>query len=346
LSGEKRTERKIAIVNSSTFGRYHPGLVDRLEELGEVKRFQFPSGVGGDRLAEELEGYRFIIASVTPQFDEEFFRLQRDLILIARHGIGCDNVDLEAATRSGVLVTRVAGRHERDAVAELALSLTLVCLRRIVPGVRAVREDRWEDRFNFTGRELSKLEVGVIGYGNIGSRFAELVKEGFGAEVYAYDPNVADAVIEKGGVTPLGFEAILGRSDLLSFHASLNEDNYHFIGKRQFQLMKDGVIIVNTARGELIEEEELARQVREGKVRAVGLDVAEEEPIPRDNPLLEEENVFITPHVGSYTDYSLEKMDSKMVEDVERVVRGKVPHLVVNKRVLRQENRMEGSRCN
>ncbi|MFW6256950.1 MAG: D-isomer specific 2-hydroxyacid dehydrogenase family protein [Bacillota bacterium] len=327
-------EYKIAVVNSSTFGREFPELMERLEKIGPVKRFDVSPEIEGKKLAQKLDGYDFAIASVTPNFSEEFFAAQKGLKLIARHGIGCDNVALEAATENDVIVTRVGGVFERDAVAELAISLIMTCVRQIVPANRAVLAEKWEKRREFVGREVSKMTVGIIGYGNIGSRAAEIIKEGFKCEVMAYDPNIADPVIEKNGIRAAGFEEILKEADILNFHASLNEDNYHFIGENEFALMKEGVIIVNTARGELIDSEALAEAVKSGKVAAVGVDVAEREPMLPSNPLFDLDRVVIVPHIGSYTEYSLWEMDVKMVEDVENYVAGKELEEVVNPRVL------------
>ncbi|MCF7890293.1 hydroxyacid dehydrogenase [Candidatus Bipolaricaulota bacterium] len=313
--------------------------MERLRSLGPVESFQFDPDVNGKKLARKLAGYKYVIASVTPNFLEEFFEENSDIKLIARHGIGCDNVDLEAATTAGVIVTRVGHQSERDAVAELTLSLIMTCIRNVIPANQAVKENQWERRKEFVGKELSGMKVGIIGYGNIGSRVGEIIKEGFRAEVSAYDPNIADAVIEKTGVKPAGFEEVLGNSDLLSFNASLNKENYHFVGEEEFGLMKDGVIIVNTARGELIDKSAFLSALESGKVRCAGVDVLEEEPPSSRNQLRREDNLYILPHVGSYTEKSLRAMDEKMVEDVEKLVEGEVPEEVVNPKVLREGNR-------
>lgn len=333
--GQVRT----AIVNSSTFGENFEDLMQRLRSLGPVKRFQFEPQVDGERLVDALEDYHYVIASVTPNFPETFFERNEKLKLIARHGIGCDNVDLVAATRAGVFVSRVAHQAERDAVAELTISLIMTCLRDIIPANRTVNEGEWERRKEFVGAELSGTRVGIIGYGNIGSRVGEIISEGFGAEVSAYDPNIADAVIEKTGVKPGSFEGVLRNSDLLSFNASLNEDNYHFVGEEEFKLMKDGVVIVNTARGELMEESALISALESGKVRCAGIDVLEEEPPGEGGKVRKVDNLYVLPHVGSYTEKSLRAMDEKMVEDIEKLIKGEVPEEIVNPEVIRSGNR-------
>lgn len=328
-----------AIVNSSTFGRYFPDLMERLESLGTVERFEFEPDVDGETLATALAGYEGIIASVTPAFSPPFFRHNDDLLVLARHGIGCDNVALDAATETGVIVTRVAGEPERDAVAELALALILACLRDVVPAARATDDRAWERRRGFVGRELSHMTVGVVGYGNIGSRVGEIVGEGFGAEVLAYDPNVADPVLAKTGVEPVSLHELLGRSDLLSLNASCDASNAGMIGPDEIDRMKEGVIIVNTARGELTDEEALAEAVRSGTVARLGVDVLAREPMREDHPFLGLDNVVVLPHVGSYTERSLRKMDEKNVDDVEDVANGRIPDEVVNPDVLDQGTR-------
>jgi phosphoglycerate dehydrogenase-like enzyme len=332
-----------AIVNSSTFGRHFPELLERLEALGPVQRFQFDPEVDGQTLVDELDAFPFIVASVTPHFPRTFFENNDELLLLARHGIGCDNVDLEAATDTGVIVTRIAGEPERDAVAELSLSLIMACLRDVVPGARASKALEWEERRHFVGRELSHMTVGVIGYGNIGSRVGEIISEGFGADVLAYDPNIADPVLEKAGVEPTHLHDLVRRADLISLNASHNPGNFEMIGEEEIGLMKDGVYIVNTARGELTDEDAIAKAVASGKIARLGVDVLQREPIRDDHPFLELDDVIVLPHVGSYTERSLRLMDEKNVEDIEKALDGTVPDEIANPDVLVRGTRAEVS---
>ncbi len=330
---------RIGIVNSSTFGIHFPDLMERLNEHAPVERVKVSADVGGDELARRLGGFRYVIASVTPEFPASFFRNQSEVVLIARHGIGCDNVDLEAATREGVLVTRVEGIHERDAVAELNLSLILCCLRHLRAAGRAVQSRNWERRREFVGGELSRQTVGVVGCGNIGSRVVELVVGGFGAEVLVCEPSREQPELRSRSVEVVDLPELLRRSDVISLNASLNETSRAMIGSSEFSRMKDGVVIVNTARGELIDEEAFVDALEAGTVSAAGLDVVSREPIPDDHPLLGRDNVLILPHIGGYTRHSLREMDAKNVRDVERVMAGEVPGQLVNPSVLRRENR-------
>ena len=328
-------KHKIAIVNSSTFGKHYPDLWARLEALGDIERFQFSPEVSGEELTAALDGFSFIVASVTPNFPRLLFEKNKDLQVLARHGIGVNNVNLEAATEAGVLVTRVPAAPERDAVAELSLCLIMACIRDIVPGANASKELAWERRSGYVGWELSHMTVGVIGYGNIGSRVGEIIRDGFKTEVLAYDPYIADAVLARTGVEPVGLHELLQRSDLISINASHNPAlNLEMIGKDEIEMMKDGVIIVNTARGQLTDEKALAEAVKSGKIARLGVDVLQREPILEDHPFLELDNVIVLPHLGGYTDRSLHRMDEKNVEDIEMVLQGKIPDEIANPKVL------------
>ncbi|MCD6220131.1 hydroxyacid dehydrogenase [Candidatus Calescamantes bacterium] len=330
---------KTGIVNSSSFGKYFPEHLEKLSRLGEWKRFSVDKNIDGESLAKELQGVNFIIASVTPNYTKEFFEENKDVSLIARHGIGVNNVEVESATEAGVLITRVPGEMERDAVAEHTLALLLQVTRKINPAYQAVKEGRWKDRAKFLGIELKGKTVGIIGFGNIGSRVGEILKKGFCARVLAYDPKLEEETIVERGGKPVSLEELLKESDIITFHASYSPENYHILGKREFELMKEGVIIINTARGELIDQEALIRAIKSGKVAGVGMDVVEGEPIGADHPLLALDNVVIVPHIATYTIESLKRMGDKVVEDVEKVSRGKIPEGVVNPEVLRKENR-------
>ncbi|MEF8787875.1 MAG: NAD(P)-dependent oxidoreductase, partial [Planctomycetota bacterium] len=270
-----------------------------------------------------------------------FFENNDDVRLISRHGVGCDNVDLEAASEHGVIVTRVAKADERDAVAELSVALIMACAREVKSACDAALSGRWSERAGFVGLELSAATVGIIGFGSIGSRVGEIMDQGFNSRVLAYDPYVSDEDIRSHGAEPASLEEMLPQCDVLSFNAEHTGDNYQMVGERELEMLKDGAIVVNTARGELTDEEALARAAREGKISAVGLDVCEQEPPPEDHPLLELSNLILLPHVGSYTHATLERMDRKMAEDVEALLDGRFPEEVVNPQVLQSENRAE-----
>jgi len=316
---------RIAIVNSSSFGKYFPEHLERLRALGEVARFDFPATIDGKSLAEALQGYNVIIASVKPYFTREFFEHKDETLLIARHGIGVDNVHLLSARERGVIVTKVTPWVEREAVAELAVALLLDILRQTHEARQAVFESRWAERARFVGFEIKDKTVGIIGIGNIGSRVAEILRQGFGARTIAYDPYLAPETVRSRSAEPVPLDDLLRESDIISLNASLNEGNYHMLSHREFSLMKPGVFLINTARGELIDEDALVAAIESGKVAAIGMDVVEGEPIDGNHRLLRYPNVLVVPHIAAYTRESLYLMGEKVVQDVERVARGELP---------------------
>ncbi len=314
---------KIAVVNSKSFGVYTDA-VERLSRVGEVVRLEVPKDVGGAELAAKLHGVHFVVASVTPRYSREFFERNNSVVMIIRHGIGYDNIDVTAAEEFGVAVSRVPGWREREAVAEHTVALALDALRHVARSYIYVRAGRWSERAKFIGRELPNLTVGVVGFGNIGSRVAEIFRKGFGARVVVYDPYVPPARVKELGCEPVGkLEELLTQADIITLHAALTPETYHVIDRRGFELMKEGVIIVNTARGELIDGEALVEYLQKGKVGAVALDVVEGEPIGLDHPLLRFENVIVTPHIAAYTYEALRGMDEAVVEAILNYLSGK-----------------------
>ena len=314
---------RIAVVNSKSFGVYTDA-VERLSRVGEVVRVEVPRDISGAELAAKLQRAHFVVASVTPRYSREFFELNDLVVMIVRHGIGYDNIDVAAAEEFGVVVARVPGWREREAVAEHTVALALDALRHVARSYIYVRAGRWSERARFIGRELPNLTVGVVGFGNIGSRVAEIFRKGFGARVVVYDPYVPpERVRELGCEYVEKLEELLTQADIVTLHAALTPETYHLIGRREFELTKEGVIIVNTARGELIDGEALVEYLQKGKVGAVALDVVEGEPIGPDHPLLKFENVIVTPHIAAYTYEALRGMDEAVVEAILNYLSGK-----------------------
>lgn len=327
-------------MNTRSFGVSTPDLLEELRRHAAVDFLDLDKNLRGRELAEKLRGYHFIIASVTPTYDAEFFRHNRDVLLIARHGIGVDNVDVKAATEEGVIVTRVPGYKERDAVAELAVALCLSVVRRVCYSNGLVRRGMWSERGRIVGFNIRGKTVGIIGIGNIGGRVAEIFAKGFNARVIAFDPYVTPEQASKVGAQLVDLETLLRESDIITLHAPLTHETYHIIGEREFSIMKPGVIIVNAARGELIDTQALIKAIESGKVAGVGLDVIEGEPIGADHPILKYDNVVVTPHIGANTREALRGMDESNVDAILKVMRGEAPvEYMVNPEVLKRGTR-------
>jgi len=320
---------KIAIVNAPFFGMYTDAL-DRLRKIGEVKRVLIPKGCRGRTLADLLRGYHFIIMGVVPvhYYDREFFEHQEDVIMIARRGISCDNVDIEAAEEHGVIVVRVPPPVEREAVAEHTVALMLSALRQIPQSFNAVKEGKWHEdpdiRAKFMGRELSSLVVGIVGLGNIGSRVAEILSRGFNTRIVVYDPYVSKERIKSLGYNYAeSLKELFSTCDIITLHTPLTEETRKMVNREVLMTAKRGVIIVNTARGGLIDEDALIEAIEKGIVSAYATDVMEDEPISKEHKFLKYPNIIITPHIAFYTYEAQTIMDYAMVEAIENYLQGK-----------------------
>lgn len=319
----------IAIVNSSSFGKIFPEHLERLEAIGSVAHFTFDGEINGRELAEQLHGYNMIVASVTPFFTQEFFDHKDELILITRHGIGYNNVDIEAAKKHGTIVTIIPALVERDAVAENNVTNLLAVLRRTVEADKCVRADHWEDRAQYVGRTLFNKTVGVIGVGNTGSGVVEIVRNGFRCNVIAYDPYKSELYLNSYGAKKVELDELLTTADVICLCANLTEENYHMISDAEVAKMKDHVYISNSARGALLNEAAIVSGLSSGKIAGFATDVLEEEPGRKDHPYLAFDNVVVTPHTSAYTMECLEEMGKKCVQDVEDIAQGKLPERAV-----------------
>ena len=326
---------RIVVCNSSSFGRRFPAHLKRLARVGPVRRVDVPPRAAGTVLARALGPCRAVVASVAPRYDAAFFRARPEVALIARHGIGVNNIDLEAATRCGVLVTRVAGVVEREAMAEHTLALLLPVLRRLNDADWAVRSGRWRDRASFVGTELQGATVGVIGCGNIGSRVVEILARGFGAKVLVCDPFVSAAAIRRASGHKASLAGVLRGAAVVSLHCPLTPATRGLIGQRALGRMRRGAILVNTARGELLEERAVAAALNAGRLGGLATDVVAAEPAGSRHPFLNCENALVVPHIGAYTEESLRAMGESVTRAVESTLRGRRPAGLVNPAVWR-----------
>lgn len=316
---------KIGIINSSSFGKVFPNHLARLEELGTVEFINVEQTITAKDLAEELKDINIVIASVTPFFTKEFFEIKDDLLLISRHGIGYNNVDIEAAKATGTIVSIIPALVERDAVAENNVTNLLALMRDTVNAHNTVTDDRWEERAKFVGRTLFNKTVGVIGVGNTGSGVVEIVRNGFRCDVLAYDPYKSKMEIETFGARKVELNELLEKSDVICLCANLTEENYHMISTDEIKMMKDNVYISNSARGALLDEKAIVEGLKSGKIAGLATDVLEVEPGRADHPYLQFENVIMTPHTSAYTRECLEEMGNKCVRDVEAIVNFELP---------------------
>lgn len=264
-----------------------------------------------------------VLNTYLPWNKDSISRLERCQI-IARYGIGVDNVDLGAAAEAGIVVTNVPD-YSVEEVAAHGLALILASLRKVVAADHLIREGTWGvDAFRPI-RRLSTLTVGLVGYGRIARRIAEPLAA-LGARVIAHDPYLQPSE----DLPPLvGFDELLARSDILSLHSPLTDETRGMIGRDQIDLMKDGAILVNTSRGPLVELEALAEGLRSGKLSGAGLDVFEVEPL--EAGLIEGiPNLIATPHMAYYSEEALTESQTKAATQVIKVLTGEKPDYQVN----------------
>jgi len=309
----------ISIVNSSTFGKHFSEHISTLEKFADIRHVTVPADIEGEALAEKIKDSDGIIASVTPRFPRKTLEQCTKLKLLVRHGIGCDNVDLVAATELGIPVSRVKGIVEREAVAEYAVALLMAASRQLPQGSRAVRNSEWASRSRMVGMELLGKTIGIIGLGNIGSRSAEILGNGFNANIIAADPYIAKERFRQFNATEVTLEELISRANAILFHCPLTTETKRMIGKAQFAAMQKGAVLVNTCRGELVDEDALYEALQKGPMGAYASDVVEGEPVDGNHRLVKLDNVVITPHLGGYSWESLHGMGQTCVDDMVSV---------------------------
>lgn len=220
------------------------------------------------------------------------------LKIIGRAGVGLDNVDIEAASRKGIIVMN-APTGNTLAATELTMAMLLSAARKVPMANQSLKSGEW-DRKKFMGIQLYSKVLGIVGLGRIGSNVAVRAKS-FGMKVIAFDPYIKKSKADSLGVKLYdSLEQLIKEVDVITFHTPLTNETYNMITSKEISLMKDGVLIINCARGGIVNENDLYEAVKSGKVFAAGIDVFEEEP-PVNNKLLTLENVFVTPHIGANT---------------------------------------------
>jgi D-3-phosphoglycerate dehydrogenase len=305
-----------------------------LEALAPIADLVEVSSANPAEFAAGIRDADAIITSWGVRIDSQIIAGLEKCVVIGVGSVGVDMVDIEAATRAGIVVTNVPDVFIEE-VADHTLMLLLAAGRRTKLMDRLVAEGRW-----FEGRpilnhvpRLMGQTLGLISFGNVARCVARRAK-GFGMHVLAYDPYVSELAISAEGVEPVSYGDLLARSDYVSMHAPLNEETRHMLGAEQFRAMKPTAVVVNTGRGPTIDEAALIDALASGRIAAAGLDVLEREPPEPGNPLLTMPNVIVTPHVASATTRMRPETRRRVGREVALVLRGKWPMSCVNPTVL------------
>ncbi|MEA3400490.1 MAG: phosphoglycerate dehydrogenase [Armatimonadota bacterium] len=284
------------------------------------------AGFDRERLLGAVADADAVVVRSATEVDGELIEAGRRLRVIARAGVGVDNIDVDAATRRGIAVVNTPTGNT-IAAAEHSLGMMLALARRIPAAAAALKQGRWAKK-QATGRQLYRKTLGIVGLGKIGREVLSRARA-FEMTILAHDPYVPDERIRELGAEPVALEELLQRAHVVSLHAALTEQSWHLIGAEELALMQPGALLVNCARGALVDEDALLAALREGRLAGAALDVFESEPEP-NRELVSLPNVVATPHVAASTEEAQALVAREAVEQVLEVLAGGRPRWPVN----------------
>ncbi|KAK0104505.1 hypothetical protein ONS95_004793 [Cadophora gregata] len=297
--------------------------LENFKKLSSVAQTEVIASTSRTDFFEECKGkYKNIVAiystsssyAVTGKFDKELIQsLPPSLKLICHNGAGYDQIDISACTERGIKVTNAPG-PVTDATADLAVFLLLGALRNLNPAIESLRAGNWKKGLDF-GHDPQGKTLGIIGMGRIGQAVKRRC-DPFGLKTIYHNRSPLSES-EAAGAKYVSFDELLATSDIISVHVPLNAHTRHLVGAKEIAKMKDGVVIVNTARGAVIDEAAMAEALDSGKIASLGLDVFEEEPVINEK-LMKNPRAILIPHLGTHTTETLAKMESLAMENARR----------------------------
>lgn len=285
------------------------------------------TGLSEAELCKALEGFHGLVIRSATRVTPKLIAAAKSLKIVARAGVGVDNIDLDAATRAGIVVVN-SPQGNTLAAAEHTLAMLMSMARNIPAADRSMREGKWE-RKAFTGAELFQKTVGVIGLGKIGAIVAQRAGA-LGMNVIAHDPFAGPDLAESLGLSLVSFNALIKNSDFITIHVPKSASTHHLIGAPQFKAMKTGVRIINCSRGGVIDEDALLRAIASKKVAQAALDVFEKEPLASDSPLLACKELILTPHLGASTQEAQINVAIDVAKQIRDFFNGVPPKSAVN----------------
>ena len=314
-----------------------PQGMDIVREVATVKclRDKYPPStpITEDEVLKEIADVDAFVNVRHVPVTRRIIEAAKKLKIIARHGLGYETVELEAATERKVIVTRTAGQGACDVV-EYTIGALVALSKKFIQSDASVKSGKWET-YKCFGIQMRDKTLGIIGFGGIGAEVARVAKA-LQMRIIACDPLASEERARDLGVELVDLHRLLRESDYVSLHASVTESSKGILGKKEFWLMKRGAFVVNCARGVMLDEKALYDALISGKLAGAALDVFEKEPPPKDSPLFELENVLLTPHIAGMSEESAEGMSISIGGSVAAVLKGRLPRLenVVNKTVL------------
>ena len=310
------------LVASRSFGSTSQKPYDVLKQADcEIIQADISKKVTEERMVELLKGIDGAIIGVIPM-TRYVLENSPSLKVVSMHGVGVDHIDLSAAAQRGVVIANCQGVNDQS-VADLTIGLMISIAREIPRVEKSVREGGWGAH---AGSELWQKTLGLIGLGRIGRGVAKRAL-GFDMKVLAYDPYIKVDDVERD-ISMASLDEVLQEADFVSLHAALSEETRQLIGEAQLKIMKSSAYLINTSRGALVNEEALYSALKEKQIAGAALDVYDTEP-PKDSPLMQLENIVVTPHIGAHTRESIERVGVMSSENVLRTLQGGQPHFRV-----------------
>lgn len=305
---------KIVVVDHVYLEEEH---IRKLRSLGNLKVFKEPPRTPGD-LRRRISKADVVLVGWN-KLTKDVINSAKNLKMISIWATSCHYADVQAAKEKGIAVSHVPG-YATEAVAEYSFALMLAAARKLLSADKHVRKGGFDWR-PFGGVELHGKTLGVIGTGTIGCRVAE-ISEAFEMQILGYDkyPNLKRA--EELGMKYVDLYTLLKKSDFITLHVTLTPETEKLIGEKEFEVIKNGAVIVNTSQGKVIEEKALVRALKSGRVSYAGLDVFEEEPPTKDNPLFELDNTVLSPHVGFHTIEAVKRCSDICIDNVVKFLQG------------------------
>ena len=275
-----------------------------------------------------------LLCLLTDRIDAEVMDAAPKLKVISNYAVGYDNIDVQAATERGIIVSNTP-EVLTDTTADFAFTLLMAAARRLVEGVDYVRAGKWKTWGPklCLGQDIHHATLGIIGLGRIGSGVAKRA-EGFDMKILYYDAHRREDLEESLRIEYADFETVLAEADFITLHTPLVPETYHLISDREFKLMKKTAVLINNSRGPVVDHRALYKALRDGEIAYAALDVTEPEPIPAGDPLLTLDNIIICPHISSASVATRAKMATLAAENLIAGLKGQMPHHPVNPEVL------------
>ncbi len=307
-----------------------------IDELRDIAEVVVQTDITKKQLINVIGDFDAIVVRSRTKVTREVIEASLKLKIIARAGVGVDNVDVEAATEKGIMVVN-APESTSITVAEHTMGVLLSLARKIAIADKSVKDGKWE-KSKFMGTELAGKTLGVVGMGRIGSQVVTRCKA-FAMEILVTDPYITEEAAARLGATIVDKETLFKNADIISIHVPLTPETKHSIGKDQFEMMDDNAFIINCARGGIINEEDLYEALSKGIIGGAGLDVFEKEP-PKNSPLLTLDNLVATPHIGASTREAQRDAAIIVAKEIKKVLSGESARNVINMPVLDSETLM------